>query len=67
MRLIGCRKVNCADSPGFERALGMFRRAPESRLFAPLADAYRDAANREAVRVLRRARRHPRCVSAHVP
>lgn len=54
--------------PDLERALARYRQAPESRLFAPLAAAYRAAKQpQEALRTLRAGvERHPQYVSALV-
>ncbi len=57
-----------AESPALERLQGAYQAAPESRIFAPLADAYRCAGRiEEAVHVLEQGTsRHPHYVSALV-
>lgn len=55
-------------SPRVEPLLARYRQAPESRLFAALADAYRaNGQTEEAIRLLRAGlERHPRYVAAMV-
>jgi tetratricopeptide (TPR) repeat protein len=55
-------------SPRLEPLLARYRQAPESRLFAPLADIYRAGGQTdEAIRLLRAGlERHPRYVAALV-